>query len=264
MVVGSNPAGRGRKSHAYACFFLFEYRNTVIRRIFNEILIINISFINYLHMMNNLDNSINILHTAHEKDPDSYEIYRETCRGIITSDGRVLLSHETVDDMWLFPGGGVEPGETNEECCVREISEETGYNVKTVRQIADVHMYFENGKFINHFYVCEIISEGEPHRLDYETELGQSAEWVEINEALRKFGEFEKYRSTERERSIIYEREFLALKNYIEVTGLTICIGTTDRLNLHIIIVRGSGFYRIPQKNASPYYTKFAFCIIRG
>ena len=33
------------------------------------------------------------------------------------------------DIVWNFPGGGIEGMETPEEACVREVKEETGYNV---------------------------------------------------------------------------------------------------------------------------------------
>ena len=37
--------------------------------------------------------------------------------------------------LWTIPSGGKEAGETFEDCCVREIKEETGYNVKIVRKL---------------------------------------------------------------------------------------------------------------------------------
>lgn len=55
--------------------------------------------------------------------------------GIITdADGRVLLAHwqEGVKGGWTLPGGGLEPGEHPEAAVVREVLEETGFDVEVV------------------------------------------------------------------------------------------------------------------------------------
>ena len=44
--------------------------------------------------------------------------------------GRVLMIHRTDNDMWALPGGGHEIGEYIAETVVREVKEETGYDVK--------------------------------------------------------------------------------------------------------------------------------------
>lgn len=44
--------------------------------------------------------------------------------------GRVLLIHKTDNDLWALPGGGHEIGESIVETVVREVKEETGYDVE--------------------------------------------------------------------------------------------------------------------------------------
>ena len=59
---------------------------------------------------------------------------REGSRAVIIRDGNILLSHELKSGWWLIPGGGLEAGETPEECCIREVEEETGLIVRPLRQ----------------------------------------------------------------------------------------------------------------------------------
>lgn len=52
---------------------------------------------------------------------------------IVTDDqDRVLMIHKTDNDLWALPGGGHEPGESIAETVVREVKEETGYDVEVV------------------------------------------------------------------------------------------------------------------------------------
>jgi ADP-ribose pyrophosphatase YjhB (NUDIX family) len=46
---------------------------------------------------------------------------------------RVLLTRRADDGRWCIPGGGMEPGESAEECCRREVLEETGLEVRPTR-----------------------------------------------------------------------------------------------------------------------------------
>lgn len=45
-------------------------------------------------------------------------------------EGRVLLIHKTDNDLWALPGGGHEIGESIADTVVREVKEETGYDVE--------------------------------------------------------------------------------------------------------------------------------------
>ena len=66
---------------------------------------------------------------------------RAGSRAVVVRDGMILLSHETVSGWWLVPGGGMEEGETPEECCVRETEEETGLIVRPQRQFLTLYEY---------------------------------------------------------------------------------------------------------------------------
>ena len=50
----------------------------------------------------------------------------------IVKEGKVLFLNHKKYDMWLQPGGHVEPGETPDEAAVRETLEETGLEVEVV------------------------------------------------------------------------------------------------------------------------------------
>ena len=56
------------------------------------------------------------------------------------SDGRLLIvkMHRYVPDRWSweFPGGGIDDGETSEQCALRELSEETGIDGVAANAIA--------------------------------------------------------------------------------------------------------------------------------
>jgi ADP-ribose pyrophosphatase len=57
-------------------------------------------------------------------------------------DNKILLvKRATVvfKGYWALPGGRVDAGETVEQAVVREVKEETGLHVKTVRKIGEYH-----------------------------------------------------------------------------------------------------------------------------
>jgi 8-oxo-dGTP diphosphatase len=46
--------------------------------------------------------------------------------GLVVRDGEILLVHRPRYDDWTFPKGKAEDGETDEDCALREVLEETG------------------------------------------------------------------------------------------------------------------------------------------
>ena len=57
-------------------------------------------------------------------------------QGAVVNNHQILLikhkEHKTGRSYWAIPGGGMEPGETEEECVRREMNEETNLDVKVI------------------------------------------------------------------------------------------------------------------------------------
>ena len=60
---------------------------------------------------------------------------RIVCSATIFDESRqkVLLTRRQDNGLWCLPGGHMEPGESVQECCVREVFEETGLQVRVKR-----------------------------------------------------------------------------------------------------------------------------------
>lgn len=85
---------------------------------------------------------------------------RNRSAGIVIKDNKVLLIHRfnKGDEYYVFPGGGVEEGETPEQAAVREIDEET--TITVVPKSFLYHINWDTGEE-NFFYLCEYVS-GKP------------------------------------------------------------------------------------------------------
>ncbi len=64
-------------------------------------------------------------------------VLRVGASSIIFDESRekILLTKRTDNGRWCLPGGGMDPGESVEEACVREAYEETGLHVRVKRLV---------------------------------------------------------------------------------------------------------------------------------
>ena len=94
-------------------------------------------------------------------------------QGAIVRDHYLLLIKErenaTGRVFWFFPGGGMEEGETAEECVRREMKEETGLDVKVKGLLLDGPELDKESPYKQHLtYLCEVI--GGESRLEEQDE----------------------------------------------------------------------------------------------
>lgn len=145
---------------------------------------------------------------------ESYTKTRGACRGIVVSGDKILLTYEVNTDQWFIPGGGMESGESSEECCVRELAEETGYLVEPKQHFLTIHEYYEEWFFESHYFVCELVGETERKLTEREAEVGLEPRWIPIEEATRIFSKHGEYAATDEMKRGAYLREYEALLAY--------------------------------------------------
>jgi mutator protein MutT len=94
---------------------------------------------------------------------------------IVERDGRFLLTRRLkgthLPDVWEFPGGKCEPGETHEACLRRELEEELGVDATIGREVLTTSHRYPERTVQLHFREC--VLDGEPH-----PRLGQEMRWV--------------------------------------------------------------------------------------
>ncbi len=142
------------------------------------------------------------------------EKVREAGRGIVVENNKILLTHELNTGVYMTPGGGLEKGETIEECCVRELREEAGCEVKPIKQFLRINEYCPECLYVSNYFICEKIGDCKQSLTEIEVEHGAVPEWVEIEKALEIFGE---YLTKREDIASLYLREDTMLNKYLEL-----------------------------------------------
>lgn len=140
---------------------------------------------------------------------------REACRGIVVSEGKILLTYEVNTDQWFIPGGGLEQGENLEICCVRELAEETGYLIDAKKCFLTIHEYYEEWLFTNHYFVCEIVGETARQLTEREVLVGLEPRWIPLETAMEIFSQYPEYAKKDEMKRGAYLREYRALQSFI-------------------------------------------------
>lgn len=113
--------------------------------------------------------------------------FRPSVYAIIIKDSKILLSKQW--DGYDFPGGGIKLGETIEEALIREVKEETGFEIKVGEIVACENSFFkyhEKDKYVQSILIyrlgeilsgemsLDFIAESEKHYIDM-------PEWIDMD-----------------------------------------------------------------------------------
>jgi len=97
---------------------------------------------------------------------------------VIRRGREFLISQRNKDDTlgsyWEFPGGRKNPGETFEQCVVRESKEELGIRVAVEGKLMDVRREYADHVIWLNFFMCSHVS-GEPQPLE-----SQQVLWTDV------------------------------------------------------------------------------------
>ena len=106
--------------------------------------------------------------------------YRRTCYGIVQNNNKYLIAYNEGINEYSLAGGGVENGESLEDCIVREFSEEVGYNIIKIREFVNIDCFWikRDGRKMEtdaYFFLVDVdlTNNFTP------TEKGHKALWVE-------------------------------------------------------------------------------------
>lgn len=97
------------------------------------------------------------------QERDGYQTPKVDIRAVVFNElGEILMVKEKVDGCWSLPGGWADVGYTPAEVAVKEVQEETGLVVKTVRLLAVIdkrnHPHPPEGWYVYKIFIlCEKI-----------------------------------------------------------------------------------------------------------
>lgn len=83
----------------------------------------------------------------------------EVVAAIIKKEDKIFItkrSYGEFKDMWEFPGGKIEAGETREEALVREIKEELELDINKLEYLTTVEYDYPNFHLTMDCFICEI------------------------------------------------------------------------------------------------------------
>lgn len=110
----------------------YSDNNPFDRERYQEVSNLSVQILNEL-----TDEPIEKISNLFTQERDGYQTPKVDIRAVIFNElGEILMVKEKVDGFWSLPGGWADVGYSPSEVAVKEVQEETGLDVKTVRLLA--------------------------------------------------------------------------------------------------------------------------------
>lgn len=139
---------------------------------------------------------------------------RIASRCVLLRNDKILMSYEKNTDQWMIPGGGLEDGETIQNCCVREVAEETGIVIEPKEQFLTINEYFDDLIYVNHYFTAEYVGDSEIKLTDSEIINGLVPQWIPLNDAIKILSKYNDYAQTDPMKCGLYRREHTTLSYF--------------------------------------------------
>ncbi|MBO9123323.1 MULTISPECIES: NUDIX hydrolase [unclassified Rhizobium] len=109
---------------------------------------------------------------------------------ILERDGRFLLvlrRNPPSADMYAFPGGRAEPGETPDQTALREFEEETGIRARNSKIFAtyDLKQHGADGRLTSHFFLSVFRVEADADSVAVAADDAMALGWFTVDEIRR-------------------------------------------------------------------------------
>lgn len=115
--------------------------------------------------------------------------YQTSAGGVVLHDGKVLTIKWRTKNAIELPKGKLDPGESAEDAALREVKEETGYDVRIISALPSVSYEFDLEDGIHyhkivHFFLMELANSDAPIPEREEQETFDTL-WLSFDDALR-------------------------------------------------------------------------------
>lgn len=123
-------------------------------------------------------------------EPEKWGERRAARAVLMDGKGKAALMYSTIRGKHKLPGGGIDEGETIEQALRREIKEETGCNIKDIRELGITEEFWTVPSAVHQIsygFLAEVDGKkGLPDYTKEEAALGFGVIWMPLAEAIKK------------------------------------------------------------------------------